>query len=251
MAQAAWEWSAAPQHRGGVRSAHNALVCCCRRTIDTVGFVRPDDMRGVDSYRHAMGLLHISPCSRCTVPPGTGGRVDDDRVVTPTDFIRRAGRYRRPPPTEYRRRRRHRGDAPQSRELVVVMFACWYRGAPLQPALTVAGVNYQLTDSGNASRGRPLHGGYGGGRPVSGARRHRAAVGGGHQPVATAPDVADDLGTLALLIYTSGTTGSPKGDARSLQPAGDGRHDRRAGVDAGRPIALILPLFTSTASSSA
>jgi long-chain acyl-CoA synthetase len=125
-------------------------------------------------------------------------------------------------------------------EIVVLFFAAWRLHAavtPINPALTDAELNHQLTDSGAVLiiSDRPLQ------TPV--AQLDVAEITGISYSDEVAPSPAAD--STALIIYTSGTTGKPKGvvlthgniDAMAEQ----GRI--ASDVTADDHCLLILPLF--------
>lgn len=128
-------------------------------------------------------------------------------------------------------------------EFVVLLFAAWRIGAtitPVNPSMTDAEVDRQLTDSGARllvveDRAAPVTDG-----PVVLAvgALYEETVGMDHAPHA-------DSSTLALLIYTSGSTGVPKGvmlDHANIDAMAEmGRLSLELGPTDG--CLLILPLF--------
>ncbi|MCS3876441.1 acyl-CoA synthetase (AMP-forming)/AMP-acid ligase II [Gordonia amarae] len=99
---------------------------------------------------------------------------------------------------------------PNTAVLVVAMFAAWRLGAaatPINPSLTTAEVEYQISDAG--AKVLVSSDGAGTSVPVLEADSLTAAEPDGGEPEAEPTDVA-------LLIYTSGTTGRPKGVVLSV-----------------------------------
>jgi long-chain acyl-CoA synthetase len=128
-------------------------------------------------------------------------------------------------------------------EFVVLLFAAWRIGAtitPVNPSMTDAEVDRQLTDSGARllvveDRAAPVTDGS---AVLAVGALYEETVGADHPPQA-------DSSALALLIYTSGTTGVPKGvmlDHANIDAMVEmGRLSLEVGP-ADRCL-LILPLF--------
>ncbi|MCX5336001.1 class I adenylate-forming enzyme family protein [Streptomyces sp. NBC_00140] len=128
-------------------------------------------------------------------------------------------------------------------EFVLLLFAAWRIGAtitPVNPSMTDAEVDRQLTDSGARllvveDRAAPVTDGP---AVLAVGALYEEAVGADHAPHA-------DSSALALLIYTSGTTGVPKGvmlDHANIDAMVEmGRLSLEVGP-ADRCL-LILPLF--------
>ena len=135
---------------------------------------------------------------------------------------------------------------PSCAEIVITMFAAWFRGSaltPVNPALTDDEVSYQLEDaSAVVIVGDERAGGLAASLGI--AWVDVDLVGGGYEESACDGPLASSS-DYALVIYTSGTTGRPKGvllDHANLDAMSTSLI-QHFGLEADDRSLLVLPLF--------
>ncbi|RBO96497.1 class I adenylate-forming enzyme family protein [Nocardia puris] len=182
------------------------------------------------------------PGTRRRQNPGAPCLSDDDVTLTAAQFDERVRRAA----AALRSHGVGPGDVvavmlPNTVTLVVTLFAAWYTGAaltPVNPALTNAEVDYQLTDA--HAKVLVTDSTYASGDTIVVSPAELLHP----EPVATEPVRVGDAEP-ALLIYTSGTTGRPKGvvlDHANLNAMCAMMIDA-LGLSAADHSLLVLPLF--------